>query len=79
MGEWCVCVWVFRVGCQFGDQGLNEICQGLVESNNFSLALLNVMDNGITAQGMASLKLLFDYGLFQIKDLSLASGNRAVG
>ena len=73
VGEWCERVCGFRIGCHFGDQGLNEICQGLVESNNFSLALLNVMDNDITAQGMTSLKLLFDYGLFQIKDLSLAS------
>lgn len=50
-----------------------EICQALVDSNNYSLALLNVMNNQITADGIQSLKLLFDYKLFHIIDLSLAS------
>ena len=44
-----------------------------MDSNNYSLALLNVMNNQITAAGSQSLKLLFDYKLFHITDLSLAS------
>ena len=67
---------LLNIACHFGDQGLNEICQALVDSNNYSLVLLNVMDNGISAQGMTCLKILFDYGLFHIKDLSLASDSR---
>lgn len=61
------------LACNLGNDGLSEICQALVDSNNYSLALLNVMNNQITADGIQSLKLLFDYKLFHIIDLSLAS------
>lgn len=66
------------LACNLGNGGLSEICQALVDSNNYSLALLNVMNNQITAEGIQSLKLLFDYKLFHIIDLSLASERSCV-
>ena len=55
------------------DEGVHELCQAFINSNCYSLKLLNVMNNNITEKGMNEFKMLFSYNLFQIEDFSVAN------
>ena len=66
-----------------GDAGLHELCKVFVNSNCYSLTLLNLMslagvrvslsDNHITQSGIREFKNLIDYDVFHITDFGLAS------